>query len=133
MKKKKIVSFCLSGGSIPNGKHCTLLFKPRGEIRDKFISKLGEEISFEELEILTDENVTCVTLRLADKSLYHGPSKPHVTMEVSDGASPVMSNDLINAISKDDAKGIGLGSGFISAMYYNSCGKQYSTDPNEWE
>lgn len=133
MKKKKIVSFCLSGGSIPSGKHCTLLFKPRGELRDQFIARLGEEISFEEIQILSDENVTCVVVRLEDPSLYHGPSKPHVTMEVSDGAKPVQSNDLINAMSKNDTKGIGLGYAFISAMYYDKDGKKYSASPSDWD
>lgn len=133
MKKKKIVSFCLSGGSIPSGKHVTLVFKPRGEIRDELISRLGEEIGYEELQILSNECVTCVVVALEDPDLYHGTSAPHVTMEVSDGCSPVQSNDLINAMGISSTQGTRVHTALLSAMYYTSAGKQYSTSAVDWE
>lgn len=138
-KLKKIISFVLSGGDIPKGKHLTLWFKPKGEEILDWVQRLGEEISYEEICILQDQNILCVVCQLEDDELYRGSSLPHVTMETFDDATPVLSNDLIvtemnhspdSLRSKDatfERKAL------LSAMFYSKKGKQYSTQTEDWE
>ena len=138
MKLKKIISFALFGGDIPVGKHLTLWFKPRGDERLEWIKRLGQEISYEEICILQDQNVITVVCQLQDDELYRGSSLPHVTMETFGDATPVLSNDLIqqemhsNAFSLRNADATFERKAFLSAMYYTKEGKQYSTTIEDW-
>jgi len=143
MKLKKIVSFCLSGGNITPGKHCTLLFKPRGEIRDNLLERLGETVRYSELVIVENAKVSCVILSLeaGNRHLYRGTSRPHITLEVKEGGKPVDSNELIleapaleeySHLSFEEMTIFDL-RGTLSAMYYSSEGKQYSTSREDWE
>lgn len=147
MKKRKIVSFCLTDGNIPEGHHCTLLFKPRGEIRDWFIQRLGEPVRYDVIAQIKNNCVACDVLVLKNPDLYMGTSRPHVTTWVAEGSKPVQSNDLINEefaeggdhnfltelFGEDLDFGNGEKTGFISALYYSADGKQYSTNPSDWE
>ena len=145
---KKIRSFCLSSIDIPKGKHCTLWYNPmknKDETEDEknsrlalveaLLSRLGEVVSYKELEILTDENVTCVTIDLEEDVLYRGESLPHVTMEVNDGATPAQSNDLIllHSTKRTADKKAPTHKAVLSVMYYDRDGKQYSTNPLDWD
>lgn len=149
MKKNlnKIISFCLSGGDIPVGKHCTLWFKPMKSVNGEteyeknarlalvntLVSLLGDEIGYEEMEVLSDSNVTCVTLALEQPVLYREESVPHVTMEVSEGCSPVQSIDLINTVGVERAVSwTPTHIAVLSVMYYDRNGKQYSISSNDW-
>ena len=135
MKLKKIVSFCLSGGNIPEGKHTTLVFKPRGEIRDNLLERLGEKVSFEEMVVLQNDEVMTMVLDLEEPELYRGTSRPHVTLETYGDAKPVRSNNLIQEKTElDDYKtGRFPKEAILSAMYYSRDGKQYSTSREDWE
>lgn len=153
MKMKKIRSFCLSNGSIPKDKHCTLWYNPMrsaGETEDEknsrlalveaLLARLGEEISYKELEVLSDTNVTCVTMVIEEPTLYRGESLPHVTMEVSDGASPAQSNDLIllHSTKRTADKEAPTHKAVLSVMYYTKgkdgkSVKAYSTNPLDWD
>ena len=135
MKLKKVVSFCLTGGDIPAGKHLTLWFKPRGEERLNWVQRLGEEVLFEELFVLQDQNVICVVCELQDKTLYKGESQEHVTMETFDGAAPALSNNLIlanKAMCEAVTATAFTKKAFLSAMYYSSEGKSYTTKTTDW-
>ena len=147
MKKKKIQSFCLSGGDIPEGKHITLAFKPKEVLGEKFLRMLGTEILYWEVATLEDDKVRCMVVRVDEGySLYYGPSKMHVTLEVKEGGKPITSNDLINKVYKDypytpDVPEVvedhfgdcNSGIGYISAMYYTKEGKEYSQSSKDWE
>ena len=137
MKKRKIVSFCLTGGDIPEGSHCTLFFKPRGDLRDLYIGMLGNSVSFETICSLAGDLVECNVLQLEHPELYKGESLPHITTNVKEGGTPVMSNDLIagttESLQKPTEDCDFWETGIISAMYYNSEGKQYSTSAVDWE
>ena len=147
MKKKKIVSFALTGGNIPECHHCTLLFKPRGEIRDWFIERLGETVTYDVIAQIKNNCVACDVLVLEKPDLYMGTSKPHVTTWVAEGSKPVESNNLINEefaeggdhefltqLFGEDLRDFSSGekTAFISAMYYDKDGKKYSTSPADW-
>ena len=147
MKKNKIVSFALTDGNIPEGHHCTLLFKPRGEIRDWFIQRLGKPVRYDVIAQIKNNSVACDVLVLKEPDLYMGTSKPHVTTWVGPGSKPVESNDLINKefgeegdhsfltkLFGEDLRDFGKGEkvGFISAMYYDKDGKKYSASPADW-
>lgn len=144
---KKVISICLSGGSIPEGKHITLSFKPKpGEERQEWmkqklpqlLKRLGEPIAFRQGPILQGMGVLCIVCTFDEKELYTGESMPHVTMECLDGTPPATSNVLINAYVQEsgpfepnqfDAGFIG----YISAMYYSKGSKQYSKTIKDWE
>lgn len=140
-KLRQLVSFCLSGGDIPAGKHLTLWFKPRGDERVKWVKRLGQEVAFEELIVLKDTSVVCVVCQLQDKKLYRGDSIEHVTMETFSGAAPALSNDLINLNKSmcDALKGtVFTKKAFLSAMYYTKDENQksvkaYSTKSSDWK
>lgn len=149
LKLKKCISICLSGGDIPEGKHMTLSFKPKGEARKEWIANLpeifknlGKEISYEEVCILQDENVITVVCQMDDsieQQYYKGSSLPHVTMETFDDAEPVLSNDLIqqemhsNAFLLRNEDATFPRKAFLSAMFYSKDGKSYSTSVEDWE
>jgi hypothetical protein len=138
MKPKKVVSICLSGGSIPEGKHITLQYKPSKEDLPDLLQRLGEAVSFSQGPILQGLGVVTVVCNLDEEDLYAGESLPHVTMECLDGVSPNESNTLISEYVEQNGefKKKDFNAGFIayiSAMYYSKEGKSYSTSTTDWE
>lgn len=143
MKLKKCVSLCLTGGSIPEGKHVTLQYKPAKDTLPKLLERLGEPVAYKQGPILQGMGVVCVVITFDEKGLYTGESMPHVTMETLDGVAPNESNVLINSYVQQHGpfKSTDFDGGFvatISAMYYtkNSDGKTvkaYSTSIEDWD
>jgi hypothetical protein len=138
MKMKKCVSICLSGGSIPAGKHITLQYKPNEDSFVNLLERLGEPVSYSQGPILEGLGVVAVVCSLDKKELYTGESMPHVTMECLDGVSPNKSNSLIASYLEENGsfKKKDFNAGFISylsAMYYSKEGKKYSTTMEDWE
>ena len=155
--KKKIVSYVLTGGNVPPNTHCTLWYQPyrsikknpnesdtsfnkrKSQLEDKqnaFFNMIGNEIAFEELVILKNDCVMTLVLELANKKLYNGPSLPHITLETYNDAKPVESNGLIQQheelLDKYKEQSYKF-KGYLSAMYYSSEGKSYSTSTGEWK
>ena len=99
---------------------------------------MGQEISYEEICVLQDQNVITVVCQFEDDELYRGSSLPHVTMETFGDATPVLSNDLIvtemnhspHSLRNEDATF--ERKAFLSAMFYTKEGKSYSTKPTDW-
>lgn len=135
---KKCVSICLSGGSIPAGKHITLQYKPSKDSKINLLERLGEPVAYSQGPILRGLGIVTVLCSLDEKELYTGESMPHVTMECLDGVSPNESNTLITSYLEENGsfKKKDFNAGFIayiSAMYYSSKGKWYSTSIEDWE
>lgn len=138
MKQKKCVSICLTGGSIPEGKHLTLQYKPNKDTLPRLLERLGEPVSFSQGPILQGLGVVTVVCSFDEKELYTGESMPHVTMETLDGVAPNESNTLIQAHVQEHGpfRSSDFNAGFtayISAMYYSRDGKSYSTSVEDWD
>lgn len=138
MKLKKCISICLSGGSIPQGKHITLQFKPSKDTLPQILKRLGQPVAYKQGPILQGLGVVCVVCSFDEKELYTGESMPHVTTECLDGTPPATSNVLINAYVQENGafKPQDFDAGFvgyISAMYYSSGGKSYSISAEDWD
>jgi hypothetical protein len=155
--KKKIVSYVISGGNVPPNTHCTLWYQPYRSIkrnpdesdssfdrrkkqledkRNAFFNMIGTEIMFEELIILKNDRVMTLVLGLENQKLYNGLSSPHITLETYEDAKPNESNNLIQEheelLNKHKEESYEF-KGYLSAMYYSSEGKSYSTTTGEWK
>ena len=77
-------------------KHCshiTMIFKPKGENKDRFMNIVGKEFTVKSKYLLQKKGVVSV-LVLDSINEYCGDSEPHITIE-TDGQAPSVSNDII--------------------------------------